>query len=75
MLSRSRSTSRDAALQAVSSGRVPGNSGRWRIASSGCPDGFGMATGKRLASLSSTSPESTPWYGAKGREPYTLPVE
>ena len=44
----------------ISSGRVPGNSGRWRTASSGSPLGFGMATGNTQASLSSTSLESTP---------------
>ena len=41
-------------------GRVPGNSGRWRMAISGCPDGLGMAVGNRLASLLSTSPNSMP---------------
>ena len=46
--------------EAVSPGRVPGKSGRWRMASSGCPDGLRMAAGKRRASLLSTSPNSMP---------------
>ena len=75
MLSRSRSTSRDCGRHAVSSGRVPGNSGRWRIASSGCPDGFGMATGKEAGVFVIHVAEFDTVVRTKSREPQALPVE
>ena len=75
MLSRWRSTTRDAGWQTVSSGRVPGKRGLWRMAIAGFPAGSGMATGKTLASLLSTPSNSMPSIRAEGREPQTLPVE
>ena len=75
MLSRSRSTIRDAGWQAVSSGRVPGKAagGGWPVAFS--RHGSGMATGKRLASLLSTWTKSMPLIRSEGRQPQTLPVK
>ena len=69
MLSWRRRTSRLAGYRAISSGLVSGNSGRWRMASAGRPDGLGIAIGKTLASLLSTPSNSISSYGSNLARP------
>ena len=74
MLSRWRSTIRDDGWRAVSSGRVPGKSGRWSNGQCRLPVGSGIAAGKMLASLLSTL-EIDAVIRSEGRETQTVPVE
>jgi hypothetical protein len=69
MLSRSTSTNRGVPSHTVSSGRVPGNKGRCKMASSGRSSGLGIATGNTLASLSSTQSKSSPSPGRNVASP------
>jgi hypothetical protein len=75
MLSRSRSTLRTAGWRQVSSGRVPGKSGRWSIPSSNDPGGVRYREREEARILVIDIPQFDAVPMSVGCEPESLPME